>query len=63
MKSPRQYTDVRCKAEGAPGWFLLTYSKDRGFFEPIANRDAEPVIGRVTHWQYEEPVDPSPDNL
>lgn len=30
----------------------LTYSKERGFLEPVTNRDARPVIGKIIAWTY-----------
>lgn len=50
---PAEYRPLEARGSKKPNvWYLLTYSKDRGFFEPISNRDAEPVIGKILEWKY-----------
>ena len=55
MRNPRQYQPLEVRGQKYPDeWLLLTYSKDRGFFEPVTNMLAEPVIGQVLEWRYSE---------
>jgi hypothetical protein len=52
-RTPRQFELLECRCEKHPTeWLRLTYSKDRGFFEPITNQAAEPVVGAVLEWRY-----------
>lgn len=52
MKNPREYRLLECKCEKTLQPMLLCYSRSRGFFEPVTNLTAEPVVGRVLAWQY-----------
>ncbi len=54
MKMPSEYVTLECICEktGPKNPMILTYSKERGFFEPITNRDAEPIVGKVLSWKY-----------
>lgn len=57
MRKPAQYRSLLCICEktgpdDTP--MMLTYSKDRGFFEPVTNQLAEPVVGKVLSWKYHE---------
>lgn len=52
MRAPREYKPLVCQCERASN-MLLTYSRERGFFEPITNQDAEPVVGNVLSWEYD----------
>lgn len=55
VKKPAQYRLLKVRAEKYPNeWLLLTFSKDRGFFEPITNSAAEPVVGKILQWEYAE---------
>lgn len=56
MNTPKEFEVLWCKGKKfGNDWFKLTFSQERGFFEPATNKDAEPVIGKITHWQYQEP--------
>lgn len=52
MRPPAQFRLLLCACERATDHMLLTYSSERGFFEPITNLDAEPVVGKVLDWRY-----------
>ena len=57
MRKPKQYKSLWCQGKNeANKWFHLIYTKERGFIEPITNQSAEPIIGKITHWQYDEPA-------
>ena len=53
---PRAYESVICKAEDGQEYHGMCWSRARGeFIEPISNRAAEPVIGKIVGWRYPEP--------
>lgn len=54
MRKPAEYRSLECICEktGPSDPMILTYSRERGFFEPITNRLAEPVVGKVLSWRY-----------
>lgn len=54
MRKPAEYRSLECICEktGPDDPMILTYSRDRGFFEPRTNRLAEPVVGKVLSWRY-----------
>jgi hypothetical protein len=54
---PAEYRSLVCICEktGPDDPILLTYSRERGFFEPITNRLAYPVVGKVISWKYRYP--------
>ena len=55
-RKPRAYEVVTCITETGEEFHGLCWSKARGeFIEPISNRSAEPVIGKITGWRYPEP--------
>ncbi len=52
-RKPRPYEVVTCLTEKGEEFHGLCWSKARGeFIEPITNRSAEPVIGKITGWRY-----------
>jgi len=53
---PAQHEALECRCAKFPNeWLNLTYSHERGFFEPVTNLDAEPVVGRILEWRYAHP--------
>lgn len=53
MRNPREFEllwVIGAKYPMKP--MALTWSRDRGFFEPITNTAAAPVIGDVLAWRY-----------
>lgn len=52
MRMPAEFRILECVCERTPHPMLLTYSKARGFFEPVTNLDARPVVGKVLSWKY-----------
>lgn len=54
MRMPAEYRWLECTCEktGPDDPMILTYSRERGFFEPLTNRAAEPVVGKVLSWKY-----------
>ena len=52
MIMPKEFVLLSCVCERAQAPVLLCYTKARGFFEPITNTDAAPVVGRVLTWSY-----------
>lgn len=55
-RKPAEYRSLECECEltGPDDLVILTYSHERGFFEPITNRLAEPVVGKVLRWRYRQ---------
>lgn len=52
-RKPRAYEPVTVLTEKGEEFHGLCWSKARAeFIEPISNRSAEPVIGRITGWRY-----------
>jgi hypothetical protein len=53
-RKPKQFEVLSVRGSNDPEiWFYgLTYSEDRGFFEPITNQDAEPILGEIIEWVY-----------
>ena len=54
METPAQFRMILCQCEHSKEPMLLTYSRNRGYFEPVTGQSAEPIVGRVTHWEYYE---------
>lgn len=55
-RKPRPYEPVTVQTEKGEEFHGLCWSKARGeFIEPISNRSAAPVIGRITGWRYPDP--------
>lgn len=55
-RKPRAYEVVTVQTEKGEELHGLCWSRDRGeFIEPISNRSAEPVIGKITGWRYPDP--------
>ena len=52
-RKPAEFRPLICKAQNGQE-YCLTYSKGRGFFEPITNQSAEPLIGPVVAWRYND---------
>lgn len=54
---PAEYRALLCICEktGPDDPMILTYSKERGFFEPITGCLAFPVVGKVLSWKYRYP--------
>lgn len=53
MKTPAEFRFLMCVCERTLDAMLLTYSRARGFFDPITNLDAVPVVGKIVGWRYE----------
>ena len=53
MRMPAQFRSLVVTNEAGETFHGITYSKARGFFEPITNLSFEPVAGKVTGWRYE----------
>lgn len=53
MRKPAEYRSISCLSDDGQE-YLLTYSKDRGFFEPITNVSAQAVGINVISWKYED---------
>jgi hypothetical protein len=57
-RKPRPYEPVTVQTEKGEEFHGLCWSKARAeFIEPISNRSAEPVIGKITGWRYPD-LDP-----
>jgi len=53
MRNPAAFKPLYVLGEKHPNEpMLLTFSPDRGFFEPVTNSAAEPVIGSILGWCY-----------
>lgn len=53
MKNPAAFKPLYVLCEKHPNQpMLLTFAPERGFFEPVTNGAAEPVIGSVLGWCY-----------
>lgn len=55
-RKPRPYEPVTVQTKKGEEFHGLCWSKARAeFIEPISNRSAEPVIGKITGWRYPDP--------
>jgi len=53
MRNPAEFKAIWAMGETRPkDPMALCFSKERGFFEPVTNRNAEPVMGRIIAWCY-----------
>jgi hypothetical protein len=63
-RKPRAHEVVICRTEDGREFHGLCWSTSRAeFIEPISNRSAEAVIGKIAGWRYPEPeadATPSP---
>lgn len=54
MRNPRPFRLLVVTTDDGRVFHGLTWSPERGFFEPITNTTAEAAGVRVVAWEYEE---------
>jgi len=53
MRKPAEFRLLSCLSSDGQE-FLLTFSKERGFFEPITNVGAASIGIEIVGWRYEQ---------